>query len=541
LNWLRVLCAGATAAFCNFAFIYLAVYGYVISYPIVGRGEVNREELDGAIQFISSWGAWAVFLLLALLAASWTARRAGAAPVTYGAAVGLSAAVLHQVTVLFLYPPVLPNELALYLALGIAGGCLGGLEGRGALAGRDALHRASQEISRAQDRQAIAASVGRCLGGLDLGAVALWGLAGRVDGEVSPPRTFELQAFWTPNAGECRPDVGAYFADEEVSALTRSVGRAAKVMSSGELSEPARTTCKRNGYRTALFVPLFVRDEAPAGLLAVFFRSRRVPRNAVGRCVNIGPQVALALENLRLVEEARRAGRQAGALRERQRLSREIHDTLAQGFTSILMSLTAAEMVRPKTESDPVGGYLESSRRTARECLAEARRLVWALRPEALDHHALPTALDSLARRWSAEAKIEAGMVVTGSQRRLLPEVEAVLLRVAQEALSNVRKHAACARQVLLTLSFMDESVALDIRDDGVGFDSARLVQGGGLGQMAAVLGLLQCASGSKTSVAHSTWRACQARAQRWPLSCRSLLALLTNFWKGPRHGRLGP
>jgi signal transduction histidine kinase len=284
--------------------------------------------------------------------------------------------------------------------------------------------------------------------------------------------------------------VGAYFTNEEISALTRSVGRSAKVMRSGELSEPARTICKRKAHRTALFVPLLVRDEAPVGLLAVFFHSKRVPRNAVGRYLNIGPQVALALENLRLVGEAQRAGRQAGALRERQRLSREIHDTLAQGFTSILMSLTAAEVAYPATESGPIRGYLESSRRTARECLAEARRLVWALRPEALDHHPLPTVLDSLVKGWSAEAKLEARVVVTGSQRRLLPEVEAVLLRVAQEALSNVRKHA-CASRVLLTLSFMEQSVALDVRDDGVGFDPARSAQGRGVRTDGAGFGLV--------------------------------------------------
>jgi signal transduction histidine kinase len=491
LSWLRVLLAGSIAAFCSFAFIYLAVYGYVISYPIVGRGEVGREQLDGAIRFIGSWGAEAAFLLLTLLAASWVARKAGAAPMIFGVAVGLCAAVSHQMTVLFLYPPVLPNELALYLVLGIAAGCLGGLEGRGALGGHEALHCASREISRAQDRRDIAAAVGRCLAGFDLGAVALRGLTEGVDAGGSPRNTSELQTFWTPDEGETRPAMGAWFVDEEVAALTRPVSRAAKVMRSGDLSEPVRATCRRKGYRTVLFVPLFVRDEAPVGLLVAFFRSRRVSRGAMGRCLNIGSQVALALENLRLVEEAQRAGRQAGALRERQRLSREIHDTLAQGFTSILMSLTAAEMARPQAESDPMRRHLESSRRTARECLAEARRLVWALRPGALDRHSLPTALDSLARGWSAEANVEARVVVTGSQRRLLPEVEAVLLRAAQEALSNVRKHA-CASRVLLTLSFMDESVALDIRDDGAGFDPARLVQvgedrsdGGGFGLVA--------------------------------------------------------
>lgn len=203
----------------------------------------------------------------------------------------------------------------------------------------------------------------------------------------------------------------------------------------------------------------------------VAFRGRRRLSRGIARTYQtVGAQAALALENMRLVEEARRAGREAGVLGERQRLAHEIHDTLAQGFNSIVMNLQTAERRLPPG-SESARHTLDVARNTARESLAEARRLVWALRPEALDRHSLPEAIEMLAGRWSEESGITAGATVTGSPRQLPPEVEAALLRTAQEALSNVRKHAR-ARRVMLTVSYMEDVVALDARDDGVGFDS---------------------------------------------------------------------
>lgn len=184
----------------------------------------------------------------------------------------------------------------------------------------------------------------------------------------------------------------------------------------------------------------------------------------------LGAEIALASENLQLVEEAR----WISILEERQRLAHEIHDTLAQGFTSITMSLSAAQLAEPHKFSDsaPARWHLDSARRIARESLAESRRLVWALRPESLNRHTLPEALANLAEEWSEETEGEAKVSVTGTSRRLLPETEVVLLRITQEALANIRKHANASR-AMLTLSYMDDLVFLDVSDDGVGFDPA--------------------------------------------------------------------
>ena len=161
--------------------------------------------------------------------------------------------------------------------------------------------------------------------------------------------------------------------------------------------------------------------------------------------------------------------RQAGVLEERQRLAREIHDTLAQGFTSIVMHLEATDGT---LDSDPVTAkrHMDQARITARESLAEARRLVWALRPEVLERSSLPEALQRVAESWSEETGIPASAAVTGAPWSLHPEVEVMLLRSGQEALANVRRHAQASR-VMVTLSYIDEVVVLDVQDDGIGFD----------------------------------------------------------------------
>ncbi|CAN5867594.1 hypothetical protein BH18ACT11_BH18ACT11_24960 [soil metagenome] len=161
--------------------------------------------------------------------------------------------------------------------------------------------------------------------------------------------------------------------------------------------------------------------------------------------------------------------RHAGVLEERGRLAREIHDTLAQGFISIVTHLEAAEGSLP-TGSGQARHHLEQARRTARENLVEARNLVAALRPEILEGSSLSGALERLAGRWSKETGVPATVSITGEERPLTQESQVALLRAAQEALSNTRKHAR-AQRAKITLSYMEDLVALDVQDDGEGFD----------------------------------------------------------------------
>ena len=167
--------------------------------------------------------------------------------------------------------------------------------------------------------------------------------------------------------------------------------------------------------------------------------------------------------HLQLLAQAR----EAGVLDERQRMAREIHDTLAQGLTGIITQLEAAG--RAGKSAGQWRHHFDSAIRLARESLSEARRSVHALQPEPLEMARLPDALAEVAERWSARSGVAAQVTSTGSARPMRPEIEVALLRIAQEALANVAKHARASR-VGLTLSYMDDEVALDIRDDGVGF-----------------------------------------------------------------------
>ncbi len=181
---------------------------------------------------------------------------------------------------------------------------------------------------------------------------------------------------------------------------------------------------------------------------------------------------ATLAENAGLHQQLLAQAREAGVLDERQRMAREIHDTLSQGLTGIITQLQAAEQA--SGEAAGWRRHLEAAVQLARESLTEARRSVGALRPEPLETARLSDALAGVAERWSALHGIPVRVTTTGTARPVRPEAEFVLLRTAQEALANVARHAQ-ARTVALTLSYLDQAVALDVRDDGQGFIPARV------------------------------------------------------------------
>lgn len=170
--------------------------------------------------------------------------------------------------------------------------------------------------------------------------------------------------------------------------------------------------------------------------------------------------------------EVARLSAERGALAERERLSREIHDTLAQGFTSILMLVQAVD-----TE---LGGDPATARRhlalmadTARENLAEARALVAGNTPAGLDGGSLPDALRRLAARHAEQTGAPATVDITGTVRSLPAAVEVVALRSCQEALANSRRHAGGSVPVILELGYAEDSLRIAVRDTGRGFDPA--------------------------------------------------------------------
>ncbi len=245
---------------------------------------------------------------------------------------------------------------------------------------------------------------------------------------------------------------------------------------------------------------------------------------AVGKLSEANGRLEATLaENAGLQQQLLTQAREAGVVDERQRMAREIHDTLAQGLTGIITQLQAAE----QAADDPAGWHrhFDAATRLARESLSEARRSVEALRPEPLETGRLSEALADVAGRWSALHQIPVQVTTTGTARPMPHQAEFALLRTAQEALANVARHAQASR-VGVTLSYMEHEVALDVRDDGRGFDLAQPCAAASPHPSpqpaAAPTPAPTPAPLRNPTKAASAWSRCGSASRAWPGRCRS-------------------
>ncbi|MDP1833079.1 MAG: two-component regulator propeller domain-containing protein [Geothrix sp.] len=172
----------------------------------------------------------------------------------------------------------------------------------------------------------------------------------------------------------------------------------------------------------------------------------------------------------------------SAVLAERNRMAREIHDHLAQGFTGVMLQLEAAEAKLSRMQGDPapILTRLEHARNLAAASLQEARRSVMTLRPRRPEGTDLLGALHALSDRLLAGTDILVELAQTGQPRRLNNHLEEELLRMAQEALTNALRHGK-ARWVRVVLQFESRQVHLSIDDDGQGFDPSAEATGYGL------------------------------------------------------------
>ncbi|WP_048381142.1 sensor histidine kinase [Corynebacterium renale] len=182
-------------------------------------------------------------------------------------------------------------------------------------------------------------------------------------------------------------------------------------------------------------------------------------------------------ELLNTQAELAESQRTAGMAAERQRLAHEIHDTVAQGLSSIQMLLHVASRDLAQADMDAgdrerIEQRLEQARSTASDNLAEARAMIAALQPASLSEHSLEDALNRAARSYGASAQTVIDVDVVGEPYPLPMKVEAALLRIAQGAVGNVMKHAN-ASKARITLSYEEDEIRLDVVDNGDGFDPA--------------------------------------------------------------------
>jgi signal transduction histidine kinase len=237
-----------------------------------------------------------------------------------------------------------------------------------------------------------------------------------------------------------------------------------------------REALAAQGVKTLLLVPLLLGDEVLGWMSLRSTTPRQYRPEECDLAQALSQHVTLAVQ-LSCVAEHRR---QAAVLEERTRLAHEIHDTLAQGLTGIVVQLEAAEEALAETPVE-ARTHMTRARQLARDSLAEARRSVRALRPQALTDSDLPTALPRLVAQVTAQTPLRAQVQVHGTPRPLLPTVESALLRISQEALTNTMKHAE-ARTVHLALTFDTAAVCLRVTDDGQGFDPSQAAQHEGFG-----------------------------------------------------------
>lgn len=230
------------------------------------------------------------------------------------------------------------------------------------------------------------------------------------------------------------------------------------------------------GVRTLLTVPMLLGKET-VGWICV--RSAAADLAELEGKIHVAEalaiQATLAVQMARLAAQAR----EGAVLAERNRIARDIHDTLAQGFTGVVLNLEAASRTLKKRTLAEAQEHIELAQGLAQVCLAEARLSVHALRPDEGRHADLWPQLRAQVERLRA-AGIDARLQTIGAPLRLAPAAEAELLRIAQESITNVLKHAR-AGKVEVCLSYGPGRVSLSVQDDGTGFDAGAHHDGFGL------------------------------------------------------------
>jgi signal transduction histidine kinase len=244
---------------------------------------------------------------------------------------------------------------------------------------------------------------------------------------------------------------------------------------------PFREYNLAQGIVTILVVPMLVAT-AVVGMIAITFRERRTfPPEDIALAQALANQSVLSVQLMRLSEQSRRAA----VIAERNRMARDVHDTLAQGLTGVIVQLEAADDAAAMGLDREAAAHRSRAAELARAGLQEARRSVLALRPQALEHQDLATALNDLVSRMATGNSLLAEFRRRGAPRPLPLSCEEHLLRIGQEALTNALRHAR-PRRVALDLIFDSGEVRLEVRDDGHGFDPAAPGDGNGLDGMRA-------------------------------------------------------
>ena len=239
---------------------------------------------------------------------------------------------------------------------------------------------------------------------------------------------------------------------------------------------PWRSHLLAQGVVTVLIVPMLIAGKVE-GVIGIRFTGKRAFRGEEMELAQaLAHQAMLAMQLTRLSVQSR----QSAVMAERNRLARDIHDTLAQGFTGVIVQLEAAADAKSKGLAKEAEEHLDRAGDLARESLKEARRSVRVLLPQALEEKDLCEALDALFKKMTTGTSLRCEFMLQGEPRKLSPEWDENLLRIAQEVLTNALRHAQ-AGHFKAQIAFAPDAVRLELRDNGSGFDPAGKYDGFGL------------------------------------------------------------
>jgi signal transduction histidine kinase len=213
------------------------------------------------------------------------------------------------------------------------------------------------------------------------------------------------------------------------------------------------------------------------GWMGVRFKQKRSFREEELQLVlALANQATLASQVIRLSEQARQAAIES----ERNRLARDMHDTLAQGFTGVIVQLEAAEDAIVQGLTRAADQHISQAGEMARYGLTEARRSVQALRPRLLEENDLCTALKKMIQRTATGTGLQANLTVKGQPQPLPSHWDEHVLRISQEVLTNTLRHAQ-AGNFMATIQYHTGKFELELRDDGRGFSATERHDGFGL------------------------------------------------------------
>ncbi len=277
------------------------------------------------------------------------------------------------------------------------------------------------------------------------------------------------------------------------------------ILKDGELAPSFmrfKSHLREMGVHTILFVPMLIAGRV-TGFIGIRFTVKRGFRQEEIELTRaLAHQATLAMQLTRLSAQSR----QSAVMAERNRMARDIHDTLAQGFTGVIVQLEAVEEATSKNQAVKASGHLNRAGDLARESLREARRSVQAIRPQALEEKPLSEALKDLIDKMTGGTAVRAEFTLRGHPRELSAEWEANILRIGQEVLTNVLRHAR-ASEFKVLLAFDSREIRLEMCDNGCGFDPGRRHEGFGLqGMRERAEGMggrltIQSAAGKSTAI----------------------------------------